>query len=339
MKSIDHTDNIAKQGDIPLTFGDIDSWAKLSVLLVGVIYICGFLTLNSHFYKYGVVELGIASSEYLVAGSIFTLYIVIYGLCGGRAAVLSEKWMNQRIDHLEENNAPPIAHVIVSLHSLVEIAFLHCASAAVFSMFAFEQHEGIRFYVVLLFTGLISHILDITSFDIKYPFADTIIDLILKSFTVYSFFNLSSSVNMFLVLFVFFMYSTYIKLVISGFKRYKITKGGVVWASIIGVMFFLSSAIGFGTVTYGNVSKKLGGGKVVEMEIGLKQDSLGSLTDDFKSPLVVDVIYSSSKNTYIKVDDKIIVLPRSSIQWMRFDVPKEKGLLDSLGLTEKEITR
>ena len=337
MKSTDHTDNAAKQDNIPLTFGTIDSWGKLSALLVGVVYICGFLTLNSHLSKYGIVGLGIASSEYLVAGSIFILYLVAYSLFGGRAIVLGKKWMGQDLDQLIENNVPPtIASLIAYLYSLVHLVFLHCLSAAVFSTLAFEQYESTGFYIVLIFIFLISYTLDIIGFDIKHRFTHTIIDLILKSFAVYSFFNLSSGVNLLAVLLAFIMYSFYINLILDGFERYKITKDRVVFTFIYSAIFFIGSAVNFGATTYGNVSKKLGGGKSIKMEIELKKDALGSLTDDVKSLFVGDVLYSSSENTYIKVEDKVIILPRSSAQWMRFDLAKEKGLLDGLfGLTKK----
>ena len=70
---------------------------QAAALFIAIIYACGFLTLNSYFYRYGVSEIGIASSSYLVAGSIFILYMVTYGLFGGRAIVLMITWLDRNI--------------------------------------------------------------------------------------------------------------------------------------------------------------------------------------------------------------------------------------------------
>jgi len=194
-----------------------DSLGKLSAVFLGIIYLCGFLTLNSHLYKYGVVELGIASTEYLVAGAIFVLYLAVYGLFAGRSIVLSKHWLGQHIDHLSKINAPAASPLIAFVHMFIEVAFFHCLSAALFSTFAFGQIESIGFYVVLSLVFVISYGMDTSNWDIRHPFAHLIIDGLLKLIAVFSFFYLSSGMNIYIVFIAFFGYSMYINLVLDSF--------------------------------------------------------------------------------------------------------------------------
>jgi hypothetical protein len=107
-----------KNSDLPKNeassaLAGIDSLGILSAIFLGTIYLCGFLTLNSHLYKYGVVELGIASTEYLVAGAIFVIYLVVYGLFAGRGMVMSQRWLEEKIEHLKESGAPAVSPLVV----------------------------------------------------------------------------------------------------------------------------------------------------------------------------------------------------------------------------------
>lgn len=255
----------------------IDTGAKLSALLLGIIYVCGFLTLNSYFFKYGVIELGIASSDYLIAGSVFVLYLVTYGIFGGRAIVFMKSWMGKHIVLIREKHSSPLVPIIPFLYSFVDLAFFHCLSAAFFSSYAFGQYETAQFYSVLVIAFIISYFLDTTNIDIKYPLTTTIIELITKSFAVYSFFNLSTSLNMFIVFATFVAFSFYINLVLDQFERYKVSRDSVVFTFIFSAIFFLGSAVTFGAAIYGNISKKIGGGKSIEMEIGIYSEKLGAI--------------------------------------------------------------
>lgn len=318
--------------------GIIETGGKASALFLGLIYICGFLTLNSHFYKYGIVDIGIASSDYLVAGSIFILYVVTYGLFGGRAIVLMKTWMGQHIDRLVESGSPRIAPLIAFIHSYVELAFFHCLSAAIFSTYAFGQYESFRFYAALSIAFLISYTMDITNFDIKRPFANIIIDLVIKVVAILSFFALSSSFKPILIFISFMLFSFYINMVLDQFERYRVNRDRVIFTIIYSAIFFLGSAVSFGAIVYGDVSKKIGGGKSIPMEIGINREYLGSLAKEYENSILGDVVYTSSENIYLKVKNETIVLPRASVQWMRFQAPEEKNIMEKLGIVpEKEI--
>ena len=307
-----------------------DSLGKVSAVFFGVIYLCGFLTLNSHLYKYGVVELGIASTEYLVAGAVFVLYLTVYGIFAGRSIILSKHWLGQHIDHLKERNAPAISPLIAFVHMFIELTFFHCLSAALFSTFAFGQIESVGFYAVLSLVFIVSYGLDASNWDVRHPFAHLIIDGILKLIAVFSFFYLSSGNNIFIVFAAFFAYSMYINLVLDSFERYRLTKDRIVFNLGYTVIFFLLSAITFGSSVYGNVSKKIGGGKPLEMTIGLNESSLESHPSRIESPIVGKVVYSTKDNVYIQIEKDTLIVPRSSVKWMSFHENDNDGVLELL---------
>lgn len=305
-----------------------DSIGKVSAIFFGVIYLCGFLTLNSHLYKYGVVDLGIASTEYLVAGAVFVLYMAVYGIFAGRSIILSKHWLGEHIDHLKESGAPAISPLVAFAHMFVELAFFHCLSAALFSTFAFGQIESFGFYSTLSVVFIISYSLDVSNWDTKHPFAHLIADGLLKLVAVFSFFYLSSGANIYIVFAAFFSYSMYINLVLDSFERHRITKDRIIFNFGYTAIFFLLAAVSFGSTIYGNISKKIGGGKPLAMTIGLSQNSLDNYPTEVKSPLVGEVVYSSQDTTYIVIEKDTLIIPRASVKWMSFHVSDEKGLVE-----------
>jgi hypothetical protein len=313
-----------------------ESLGKISAIIFGALYLCGFLTLNSHLYKFGVVELGIASTEYLVAGATFVLYLVVYGIFAGRSIVLSKHWLGQHIDHLKENGAPAISPFIAFIHMLVEQAFFLCMSAALFSLFAFGGSESANFYAVLVGILFISYALDTSNWDVRHPFAHLIIDGVLKIAAVLSFFYLSSGPNIYIVFAAFFGYSFYINLVLDSFERYRITKDRIVFSIGYTVIFLLLAAVSFGSGVYGQVSKKIGGGAPVDMIIGLSSKALEKYPGEIGNPIIGKVVYSSSAKIYINIEKDTLVIPQSSVQWMKFQKTDNDGLLNFINSNEEE---
>ena len=79
-----------------------------------VVYISGFLVLNSYLNRFGIMEFDIISSRYLVPGAIFIFYLICFYLFAGRNIVLGKKWvqrlwfLNLRIE-LSVNILTPIS--------------------------------------------------------------------------------------------------------------------------------------------------------------------------------------------------------------------------------------
>ena len=310
--------------------------AKVFALFLGLTYVCGFLTLNSYFYKYGIVDLGIASSDYLVAGSLFILYLVTYALFGGRAIVLIKVWMGRTMDQLIEKGGGKKELKVAAAHSYIELIFLHCLSASCFASYAFGQFESFWFYAVLGIAFLITYRLDVSNKDIEKPFASLIIDITLKIIAIVVFFAFSSTYKPILVFFIFFGFSMYINLVLDSFERYTISNDRIVFTLVLSVVFFLGSAVSFGAVIYGDITKKIGGGKNIPMEMGVAPGILDNIGLGENSILIGEVVYSSQTNIYIQVDKETLVLPRSSIQWMKFRSPNENEISEVLGIVKKK---
>ena len=306
-----------------------NSLGKVSAVFIGVIYLCGFLTLNSHLYKYGVVELGMASAEYLVAGAVFVFYLTTYGIFAGRSIILSKHWLGQDIDHMTEINAPATSSLIASIHQFINLVLFHCLSAALFSTFAFGQIESVGFYAALSLVFIIGYSLDISNWDVRHPFAHLIIDSILKLIPVFSFFYLSSGSNIYIVFVLFSGYSFYINLVLDSFERYKVTKDRIVFNLGYTAIFILLSAVTFGSSVYGNVSKKVGGGKPQEMTIGLNENRFTGYPSIIKSPIVGEVVYSTQDNVYIQIEKDTLIIPQSSVKWMIFQENDKDDVLES----------
>ncbi len=299
---------------------------KISVLFAGLIYVCGFLALNAHFYQYGIVDFGLASSDYLVVGSLFILYIAVYGVSGGRSIVLGKTWMLQQIDLLNSVKPRSINSFVAFIHSFLDVIFLHCLSAAFFSVYAFGQYESFMFYLVLITAFLIKYPLEaFGNLDLKYPLFFLIFDITIKVVAIWAFFNFSVSTEMIHVFITFAGFSVYINFVLDSFERYKINRDRILYTVILSTIFFLASAVHFGAVVYGDISKKIGGGQSIPVEISVSENIIKSLGIEQNKTLHGDFIYSSKDNIYIQFGSGTHVLPRQSVHWLKFKEHEDKN--------------
>lgn len=78
------------------------------------------------------------------------------------------------------------------------------------------------------------------------------------------------------------------------------------------------------------------------MTIGLSSKAFEKYPDEIDNPIVGKVVYSSSDKIYINVEKDTLVIPQSSVQWMRFQEAANDGLLEfmkSKKAEEQEITK
>lgn len=109
------------------------------------------------------------------------------------------------------------------------------------------------------------------------------------------------------------------------FDRFQITREWVIYTFVGSFIFFLGSSISFGTWVYGDISKKIGGGKSIQMEIGIDEKQIGKLGDKYQSSIVGEVIYTSNDNVYINVKGETVVIAKKAVQWMRFESPDKES--------------
>ena len=170
--------------------------------------------------------------------------------------------------------------------------------------------------------------MDISDWHIRHPFAHLITDAVLKFVAVFSFFYLSSGENIYIVLATFFGYTFYINLVLDSFQRYERTRERLAFDLVYTAVFFLLAAISFGSGVYGSISNKIGGGKPLEMTVGLLPKNLNDYPEELQPPILGDVVYSSTDNVYIKIEGNTLIIPRSSVQWMKFQESDDNDVLD-----------
>jgi len=66
--------------------------------ILAAVYLCGFVVLNAYLGKRGVFDFDLASMRYLIAGTLFAVFLVVWYLFPGRAVFFGTKWLKQEID-------------------------------------------------------------------------------------------------------------------------------------------------------------------------------------------------------------------------------------------------
>ena len=199
-----------------------------------------------------------------------------------------------------------------------------------FSLYAFGDTETVGFYTALTGIFIVSYILDITNIDVHFPFTDTLINSILKLGAIYIFFCLSSNIYMWIMFFIFNAYSFYINLALDSFDRRGTSKDRLIFFAVYSAIFFLGSSVIFGTLFYDQVSRRIGGGHPVKVEISVDQTKLKSLVEEYGLPFTGELIYANTDSIFIKINAKVIVIPRSYISWIRYEMKEEQELINSL---------
>lgn len=220
----------------------LDVTVKCFAVFMGAMYVCGFLTVNSHLGRYGVFNLAITDINYILAGASFTFFIFSYVLFGGRGIVFGKKWMSEDIELLIRKGSPPISAPLAFIHSLIDVPFLHCLSATLFIGIAIDQGQSFWFYCILITISMISYTLDISNFDIKRPFVHIIIDGVLKAVAIITYFLLSSGSLPILIFIIFSLFSFYINFVLDGFERYRVTMDWLFSSTVYSIIYFLLAA-------------------------------------------------------------------------------------------------
>ena len=289
-----------------------------------------FFNTECFFYQYNIFDLGLTNSNYLIAGAIFIFYLATYIVFGGRSILLVKKWLQQNIDILKTSRFPIIGSFIAFIHSLIEVVLYHCMSAATFVLFAYPNNSVAGFYTILILSFIILYPLDVLNIDKKYPLLFIIIEIIIKAIAISSFFRLSTNLQPIMIFALFAAFSLYINLVLDQFERYKPTTERIFYTCLYSFIFFLSSAVAFGAFVYGDISKKIGGGESTSIEFALDPKNTEKLVEKDENTMSGKILYMSSENIYFLDQNKTIILPRSSILWMKFPEKKDNTLLNFL---------
>lgn len=304
---------------------------KGSAIIVGAVYLCGFLSLNGYLYKYGVVGLGIGNTNYIIVGSIFILYMTCYGIFGGRAIFKSKNSVKNGMERLISAGRIKNAKRITYSHESIDLTFMHCLSAVSFTSIAMNGADSFWFYTVLIFSFIVIYPLDVSNMDIRRPYLFIHVDSFFKLVAIFAFFILPPTGKHVYIFFAFIAYSMYINMVLDYFDRYKTTSDKIIFTALNSCILVLASAISFGTMFYGSVSRKIGGGELIPMRIGINDRSLLSQMKTPNNYIDGEYIYSSDRDVILKAKNKNLVIPRKYIEWMQFSHSENLGILKIFG--------
>ncbi len=253
--------------------------------MVSVIYVAGFLVLNSNLAKSGVVDLEFLDARYFLSGASFVFFLVCFYLFAGRAVLFTPKWLREDLERLNKENLRPFWSFVAFIHSFVTATFFCCLSAALFTSFAIGGSESAFFYAALAGAFVILYTFDVTNLDLKFPRFSEIVTIVAKTIAIFAFFANFGSGAMLTVFIIYITIFVFINLVLDGFSRYKVTTDRVTFTGIYAVVILLGTAIGYGTLLYGQVSTKLGGARPQSVSLGLSEDARKALPAHFSTSL------------------------------------------------------
>gem|GEM_PF-3597733 len=271
-------------------------------LAVGALYVSGFLVLNSNLAKSGVVDIEFVDARYFLAGASF-FFLVCFYLFAGRAALFTPKWLSEDLERVNRENPNPFWSFVVFAHSLITGTFFCCLSAALFTTFAIGSSESALFYATLAGAFLILYTFDVTNFDLKLPRFSETVTIAAKLIAIYAFFAHFGSGAMLKTFFSYVVIFLFINFVLDVFTRYKRATDRMIFSGIYAVVFLLSTAVGYGTLLYGEVSSKLGGARPQTVSVGFSEEVRKALPSPFTAltsqVLEGKLIHQTPTYTYI----------------------------------------
>lgn len=276
--------------------------------LVASLYVCGFLVLNAHLAKYGVEDYEFIDARYFLAGASFTFFLVCFYLFAGRAVLNMPQWVQEDVGYFHKIGAHPSWFIIAFLHSLVSAAFSCCLSAALFSFAAFGNFETAFFYAVLAGAFFILYTFDITNLDIKFPRTHLIISLAVKVIAIIAFF---SNIGTGMLLTVFSLYVAlfvFINLVLDSLTRHGATSDRISYSTIYAAVILLTIALAYGSLSFGNVTPKIGGARPQQILVALSKEASEMIPTELKQttgkPLSGKLVYQTEKHIYVDIAGK-----------------------------------
>ncbi len=303
------------------------------LVAVGWLYVCGFLVLNAHLAKFGILDVDFINARYFLAGANFLFYLICFYLFAGRAVMFSPKWLGQELERLNRSRSQPIWSVVVFLHSFLNSFFFLCLSAAMFTALAIDASEPARFYAVLGVGFVVVYTLDTTNLDVRYPKTSETCAILVKVFAIFSFFANSSSLVLLSAFFSYFGIFVFINLVLDTFDRHKTTGDKIAFTGVYALVALLGGAIAYGVLFFGKVSSTFGGARPTAVVAGLTNEAHEALPSTAATPtaqaLEGQLVHQTASFTYISTSGRTIRLRTADIVVLVVTPEPEKTLPQS----------
>ncbi len=304
-----------------------------SIFLAGV-YLAGFLVLNAHLGKRGIFDFGLANSRYLIAGTHFVVFLIVWYLSAGRAIIFFNKWTCEEIKSATELGLSHFWRFVIFTNSLMRLGFLTCISAAYFSLILLESPEPITLYIYLAILFLIDYSWVSSNFNLHYPRANQIFKLVTRIVAIIVFFITINISSMTMIVFLHFItISIYVNLVTDSFERFRITSDRLTHNIISSAIFVLLSSASFGRLYYEHITPDFGGGQLQEVEIIVVdqtvRNSLEVMGFKVEPFLKAKLIYENQQEFIIDVEDQTIRLSRKTVAGFKV-LPVEDSQIDTM---------
>ncbi|ACM93565.1 putative NH2 terminus uncertain [Nautilia profundicola AmH] len=274
----------------------IKEYIFIAILLV---YILGFIVINSYIGTYQFYQTEILNNLYLIAGMQFMVFIGIYYFFVGKQFIYGDKWINEEILFIECKSFICIS--VIYVRYLIEIFFQSSLATIVF-LSIFIEIKFDKYYSFLAISFLFLFFFDITNLDIKFKKTKFFLETTFKLIAIYFFFKYCFYFKHTLYVFsLYFAISIYITFVIYILATYNKTYERILFTVFMGLLFLISIALSFGKYIYPNISKKYGGGKKEIIKIYLKDNNV------YNGYLILDTnIYTVIKDQETNKTIKII---------------------------------
>ena len=303
-------------------------------LLAASIYVFGFLVLNAHLAKHGIVDYDFVDTRYIFSGASFVFFLICFYLFAGRTVLHTPRWLEEDMRHYKKLGFKSGWTHVVFVNSLVNMGFQCCLSAALFSSTAFGDIETAFFYALLAVAFFILYTLDVTNLDIRFPRTHLVVLLAVRFGASIAFF---ANTEYGMLLAVFLMYVTlviFINLAIDSLTRHGATRDHVSYSAVYSVLILFSTAIAFGALLFGNVSTKIGGARSQSVAATLAKNATEVLPPELiSSPaytVVGKLIHQTDRFAYVEVSDKTIRLRSSDIVAMVVTPEKQRSFWTEL---------
>lgn len=296
-------------------------------VVLAAVYLAGFVVINAHLGKHGVVAVDLASLRYLSAGTLFCAFLVIWYLFPGRTLLLSTERLAKAIAITRNAGlAPGWAHMAY-VNWAVKMLFMTCLSAVLFATIPMGRTETGPFSFYLLILFLVAYPWDVLDCDVRYPRANIIFELFTRvtgglifAATV----GLGSPTTM--LFFSFCVLSMFAALVMDSFERFKITGDLLTYNMIYSIVFVFLFSASFGRLHYEDVKSAFGGGEHQAVEIIINDqvawEGFEGMGFASRPVLIGELVHESQGELIVYAEEHVLKLPKRIVAGIRV-VPVE----------------
>ncbi len=310
-------------------------------IFITVVYLIGFVVVNTYLSGTGVFRFEIINSQYLSAGVLTLIVFIIFGLLVGRKVYyVSSDFIE--LEKLVFDKTKPLKsflwRVFSFLYILIEIYFSIVFGVYLTANIFFENFEA-DFKLDLIIFGLFVvdyYFLWRNDLYNRNPFI--ILPLVSAFFiiTIYFFLKDINDSRVILLLFIYVSMAIILYFVLDFYEfTYEFTNGKNYLVLVITIILtFIILAVFFGKTLYGEVKRGLGGGKpmiatlVVNDQVPQVIDNILEVKNNITSEIELysettsDLILKITKNNAPEKHDQFLRLNKSLVMGI---LPKDKS--------------